>query len=379
MESSSSSSSINLISDVYQGDTIMRDEDESLERSLPSISDNATKKPTKKRIWFNTIFDEGPEEILNWFEEHKEQFTRFAACTDIAPSTGKAHIHIACVMENPVNIVWWQNQLGFKNHYKWANQKDWNKIMNYTLGKGKDDSKNELKTVFINHNCYKETQIRSGTKAEFYKEFVKNPTTGTMLRLFETEKFASCISEIENCKKYIQLKNSTKQLRDTKRQVIWIWGIWGQGKSLLARKFFVQYQDRTGKPCRNMTLSNTAAQAGGLHGDEGCVLIDDIKMDKIQNQDLLNLMDQYPMTIDAKGTTVHWDPDFLFITCVHQAETIGTSFPKWQAEMGQLLRRITLEVYVDRREDHPDGKYYQVLNEWYTEEEMIQKVWSLQQ
>lgn len=250
--------------------------------------------------------------------------------------------------------------------------------MNYTLGKGANEDKNELKTVFINYNCYETTHVKTGTKAEFYKEFVKNPTTGTMLKLFESEKFATCISEIDNCKKYIQLKLSTKQLRETKRQVIWISGIPGQGKSLLARKFFAEYQNRTGRPCRNMTLSNTAAQAGGLHGDEGCVLIDDIKMDKIQNQDLLNLMDQYPMTIDAKGTTVHWDPDFLFITCVFAAETVGTSFPKWQPEMSQLLRRITLQVYVDRREDHPDGKYYQHQQEWYTEQEMIEKIWSLQ-
>lgn len=384
MSSSSSSSnehertpSPNLVESGDENDLFL-DPDNGVEISLPSVPEGAAAKRAKKRVWFVTDFSNSKVRIQEWFEQNKERFTRFAACEDVAPTTGKYHIHIACIMKNPVPITWWQTFLGAGNHYRWANQKDWERIMNYVLGKGKNDEKNKVKKPFIEFNCTALKHIKGGTRAEFYRQFVQNPTTATMLQLFDKPEFAQCITEIDHCKKYIQLKNSTTQLRDKKRNVIWIWGYTGKGKSLLARKFFIQYQDRVGKPCRNMTLSNTAAQAGGLHGDEGCVLIDDIKLDKIQNQDLLNLADQYPMTIDTKGSTVHYNPDYLFITCTMAPEDIPQSIPKWLPDINQLKRRVTLTIFADSHEAHIDGRWYQSQNQWYTEEEILGLLWTLQ-
>lgn len=326
--------------------------------------------PAKKRLWWITIQGwEHADDIEAWFEAQKPLVSRMVACRDVAPRTGKEHLHIAIALKMPKS--WhWVRQTFFADYAKWVKAgMDWQRVMTYALGKTGNPEHDENKRVFIEHNAQITKTIKQGTTAEFFREWKAKPDSSNLIRLLDKDEYSGCIPQIDACKRYIQLINSTKHTRPKERIVVWLYGDTRRGKSYFCHQFMEAFQNRFGRPCRTVAFSNTCAQVSGLMGDEAVVLIDDIKLDTVKIQDLLNMTDQYPLTLDTKGSYCYYNPDVVLITCITDPDQIQYTYQRWRNDYEQLVKRITHKIKVWPRERQE--KNYEIGMETYTCAELV--------
>ena len=298
-------------------------------------------------MWFGTIWM--PFDWQQWYDTQKDQIERIAICQDTAPKTGRIHWHIACVTKNPKSLRYWIKQFGEQSKWRWYNMTPSRariNVFNYVLGQGKNQKKNALKTVILKINTDGYT-IQQGTRKDFYLEWRQNPTISHAMEMWDTDKYCTMISELKHIRNYVALQKTNQHTRDKRRMVMWLWGSTGAGKSYWARQFMAKYQDLTGKPGMNIDLSPTG-QISMLNGDEGCVLLDDVKLASIDIQRFLNILDTYPMTMDVKGSAAHYDPDVVIVTCLEHPANIHLKWPRWKDDYQQVARRVTHEISVTK-------------------------------
>lgn len=355
MHSSSSSSNQEHLDDLEEsldlGETIpvqrhpltMMLDDESDEQTSDTDVIGITEQPTnkiRKRCWFGTVWKE--YDWKAWYEANAGDISRLAVCKDIAPTTGRVHWHIAVIFNQVKSLKYLTDRWSRESKWRWFNTNNRQavrNIFNYVLGKGKNQHKNELKEVIICEGVEGYT-VRAGKRQEFYDDWWKQPTMDHAIDLMKTDKYRTMIGELKHIKYFLAQSGPRKHTRQLKRMVIWLWGGTGTGKTFWAKHFMDNYEELTGKPATDIDLS-PSGQVTQLHGDEGCVVMDDIKLAVVDIQRLLILMDTYPTNIDIKGGNANYDPDVVIVTCTVHPASIGDKWQRWKDDYQQVARRVT--------------------------------------
>ena len=240
---------------------------------------------------------------------------------------------------------------GDTSHVEWRAQKDIENIFNYVLGKGNHA---DFKKTIYEKNAVTTYKVKTGKKVEFYKEWRKIPTINHYYELIQEDKWVEFNSELKYIQSEVNIMKRKQHKRKWPRIVVWVWGSTGAGKSRMAHQLMEEWENKyfPHDHCGEIGTSVTAGQCFGLQGDEDMVLIDDVKTDKIQTQDLLKLTDQYPEPQDIKGSWAHYNPDMIIITCLNNPDALTGN--KWQpSEIAQLKRRITYTIHVQAGSDEP--------------------------
>ncbi|QCO93538.1 replication-associated protein [Gopherus associated circular DNA virus 7] len=138
-----------------------------------------------------------------------------------------------------------------------------------------------------------------------------------------------------------------------KRDVRWLWGPTGSGKTRCAIENLIQLYVTD----YVMLSGDLKTFLTGYEGQKG-VIFDDMRPGSIRFESLLRLLDGYPVTVNVKGSHCPWLAETIFITAptqpsemyVYRTETGDTR--EWD-HLDQLIRRIDqiLEFPLDDTED----------------------------
>lgn len=116
--------------------------------------------------------------------------------------------------------------------------------------------------------------------------------------------------------------------RNSKPNVIWLWGLSGVGKTRLARRAM---------PNAYFKDSGSGKWWPNYNG-ETQIIIDDLRSDIYPFVYMLGLLDRYPFRIEGKGTTFEFQGTEIIITCpLPPDDAYNTTYE----DIKQLLRRIT--------------------------------------
>lgn len=119
---------------------------------------------------------------------------------------------------------------------------------------------------------------------------------------------------------------------DNPPQVYWLFGPTGAGKTKHAWDFLEKYFGTTNETW----ISNGSLRwFDGYDGHKGAIL-DDIRIDSKPYNELLRLLDRYPLRVEYKGGTTEWNPEIIIIT----APTPPEYFFRPGDDIEQLLRRV---------------------------------------
>lgn len=115
-------------------------------------------------------------------------------------------------------------------------------------------------------------------------------------------------------------------------EVYWIHGATGTGKTRSAFEYL----------CKRVGSEEVWMSSGSLRwfdGYEGhkAVILDDIRADSIQYNQLLRILDRYPTRVEYKGGSVQWVPEVIIITAPMGPE----QFFRPGDDIEQLQRRIS--------------------------------------
>jgi hypothetical protein len=131
----------------------------------------------------------------------------------------------------------------------------------------------------------------------------------------------------------------TKQTGFKIKNVVWIYGKTGTGKTMYA---ITQCGDKYWKS--NKTLD----WFDGYNGEKNVVL-DEFRSSKCTYEYLLELLDQYPMRVPVKGSHVNWLAENIYITSPYPPEEVyPSSMFDEHNSIDQLLRRITAIINADQ-------------------------------
>jgi hypothetical protein len=78
------------------------------------------------------------------------------------------------------------------------------------------------------------------------------------------------------------------------------------------------------------------------YSNEKTVIIDDYRASLCTYQDLLRILDRYPLRVEMKGTTAHLAATVFIITTNARPEVMWAS--RTEEALDQLLRRITTVI-----------------------------------
>lgn len=308
--------------------------------------------------WSITIFHTYKELITTKLDEIKEHISRGVACRDQAPTTGEEHFHIAITFKTTKRFNAVKAIFGEQAHIKWTvGEANIKHLFNYVSGEG-DHA--DFKEIIWEHNNVRTKKIKSGKKFAFYQEWRKYRTLNHYYALIQKPEWAEFNTEYKHIVEELNLSNREKHLRKWPRKIVWVCGDTGAGKSRMAHTLMEKWTeyfpyDHAGE----VSASVTSGQLFGIQGDENMILIDDIKTDKMQTQDVLKLLDTYPQPQDVKGSWAHYDPDLVMVTCMKAPDNLGD---KWdQDNQRQLARRIT---YIINVRPQPDGSVRYI---WYNQ------------
>lgn len=129
------------------------------------------------------------------------------------------------------------------------------------------------------------------------------------------------------------------------RSVYWICGPTGRGKtfSVMSRFGF-----------QNVWVWDGTKGFFNMYENQPVALFDDIRADSFSFRDLLRLTDQYPHSVNVKGSSRVWNSRMIFFTCPEKPETL---FYHVQEDKRQLYRRIKQVFNVS---DLADGDFFQL-------------------
>lgn len=326
---------------------IIQDDDESevsiiSSQTSTSENDEYSKQPNDNRSrksWHIVKWGVSTEQMMEILHKIENICQRLVACKDTAPSTKGIHYHVIAIYAKPIRFSTVKEQFGDDAHIKYVVNPV--NAMRYVMGEGANHTEN--KEVIFKKNPFTTRRIQTGIRANFYKELQETGLNmSNFQRLVQKPEYISCIDQYKHVRNLISLQEMNNHRRNKQRVIYWICGASGTGKSRLAHEVLHRWSHHFNSIAGVATTSTTAGQITGLIGGEKCVLIDDIKLDKIQLQDLLTITDQYPVTLDVKGGYIKYDPDLVLITCLNSAQDLANVNQKWsQKEIIQIIRRIT--------------------------------------
>lgn len=119
------------------------------------------------------------------------------------------------------------------------------------------------------------------------------------------------------------------------KQVIWIWGPSGTGKTTRAREM-------TQGTNRYIKVGGTGKWFDGYMGQEVAVL-EELRPSDIPDSLLLQILDKWTMQVETKGGMTVWKAATVIVTTPLSPEAFWTGKPE---DIKQLKRRITEEMHL---------------------------------
>lgn len=150
---------------------------------------------------------------------------------------------------------------------------------------------------------------------------------------------------VKNCNNYQQLRFAETystyipNKRDTKPEIMWIFGPTGVGKTHIAYELLGN--DDTWISGGNLRWFD------GYNGQKN-VIIDDFRKDFCTYHYCLRLFDKYPMRVEVKGGSRPWVPNKIVITCPYNPEDLYDN----REDVNQLLRRLDAVVYLPKQGEY---------------------------
>lgn len=124
------------------------------------------------------------------------------------------------------------------------------------------------------------------------------------------------------------------------RKIFWLWGPTGSGRSSWVRNQIKNPND--------LWVSGDSMKWFDEYYGQMYVLFDDFRAEDVQFSKLLKITDRYPTREQIKCGHTEFDPAFIFFTT---PKNIRETFKNVKNEdLGQLLRRVTAEIYFEPKE-----------------------------
>jgi len=126
--------------------------------------------------------------------------------------------------------------------------------------------------------------------------------------------------------------------RNSKTQVFWYYGGTGSGKSFEA-KAFADSKGKIDEPSDDIVFYKDPSSKWwcGYH-QQTTVIIDDYRCDFCTFASLLRLFDEYPMSIEMKGSSTQFNSSFIIVTAPRPPDEMWGH--RTSEDLGQLMRRI---------------------------------------
>lgn len=123
-----------------------------------------------------------------------------------------------------------------------------------------------------------------------------------------------------------------------KTKVLWYYGGTGSGKSYEA-KAFAESKRKADEPCNDFVYYKdpTSKWWCGYH-QQTTVIIDDYRCDFATFASVLRLFDEYPMSIEMKGSSTQFNSEFIIVTAPRPPDEMWSS--RTAEDLQQLMRRI---------------------------------------
>jgi len=126
--------------------------------------------------------------------------------------------------------------------------------------------------------------------------------------------------------------------RTRKTRVLWYYGGTGSGKSFEA-KAFAESKRKIDEPCNDYVYYKdpTSKWWCGYH-QQTTVIIDDYRCDFATFASVLRLFDEYPMSIEMKGSSTQFNSEYIIVTAPRPPDEMWSS--RTVEDLQQLMRRI---------------------------------------
>lgn len=125
-----------------------------------------------------------------------------------------------------------------------------------------------------------------------------------------------------------RIRQSLFRPRSTKTIVRWYWGPTGCGKSRAARL----------EAGENVYWKSPSTKWWCGYQQDDTVIIDDYRADFCKFSELLRLFDEYPLLIETKGGTIHFNSRVIIVTCPKPPMDVWAQ--RTEEDLNQLARRI---------------------------------------
>lgn len=125
-----------------------------------------------------------------------------------------------------------------------------------------------------------------------------------------------------------RIRQSIFRPRSTKTIVKWYWGPTGCGKSRAARV----------EGGENVYWKSPSTKWWCGYQQDDTVIVDDYRADFCKFSELLRLFDEYPLLIETKGGTIHFNSRVIIITCPKPPLEVWAQ--RTEEDLEQLGRRI---------------------------------------
>jgi len=263
-----------------------------------STSSSGNTKRIRDRAWCFTAWN---SEILNW----SDKMTYMIYGEEVCPKSGKIHYQGYVYMKNPIGLSGMKKLLGKDTHFEVR-------------------SKNSTNSQAIEY-CKKENK---------YKEFGVRPNDNGIKNLKDKcEEYGSKKEFINNdLETYCKYRNGINDYYNNKieeyegeREVIWIYGPSGSGKSRLARMI-----------CKDICITYNSPFFD--YNGEKEVIYDDFRASDMKLNLLLKITDRYRFSVNVKGSNMPWAVEKIVFTSILAPWDM---YRDTGENMKQIKRRIT--------------------------------------
>lgn len=174
----------------------------------------------------------------------------------------------------------------------------------------------------------------------------RNDILNAIHNMRETQSMREFVKDDDNAAVYIRYTKGLQSFRSLLQQprtpdrppdVYWLHGDTGAGKTKHAWEFL---EKQFGSTNQTWISNGSLRWFDGYDGHKG-VILDDIRADSIPYNELLRLLDRYPLRVEFKGGTVEWVPECIIIT----APLPPDQFFRVGDDIEQLKRRINKGIF----------------------------------
>lgn len=251
---------------------------------------------------------------------------------EVAPSTGVKHLQGACVIGKQISFSTLKKYPGFTRAHIESMKGSPSSSLSYC---SKEDpspfQKGEMPQPGRRNDIHDVVdKLRSGRTLE---SIVEDPGDSSIVPIIKYQKGFQWVASI-----------LTKP-RSEPPTVVWLYGTTGVGKTRCA----FELGSLLGDDVPPWTSSGSLRWFDGYRG-QPVAIFDDLRTKHAPFHQLLRLLDRYPCNVEIKGSTVNWNPHWIFVTAPKSPEEMWNL--RTPEDIDQLTRRVTYSFDCNQFSDY---------------------------